>query len=108
MPIEIIDSLSINNSSQDKMAIIGHPYLTNDFQVSLNIVEKMIKHGFGIRTMEMITEAEKVAAAEILTLQIHNHWYLTNEERLALAAVAQDKSVKGIIYLTPLTADRIF
>ena len=51
--------------------------------------------------MEMITEEEKKAAMNFLFLQPHNHWYLTNEERMAIAAAAKDINVKGIIYLTP-------
>ena len=101
MPIEIIDDVKINGSTPDKIAIIGHPYLTYDFQTSLNIIGKMIHHGYSIRTMEMITEAEKAEAAGSLFLQSHNHWYITNEERLALMAAAKDENVKGIIYLTP-------
>ena len=101
MPVEIIDDVRINSSSKDKIAIIGHPYLTYDFHASLNIIGKMIKNGYFVRTMEMITESEKAEAVESLFLQPHNHWFLTNEERMALMAVAKDKDVKGIIYLTP-------
>ncbi|MFA6919349.1 MAG: acyl-CoA dehydratase activase-related protein [Patescibacteria group bacterium] len=101
MPVEIIDSVKINSSSKDKIAIIGHPYLIYDFQASLNIIDKMIKNGYSIRTMEMVTEQEKEEALNSLLLQPHNHWYVTNEERMALSAVARDKEVKGIIYLTP-------
>lgn len=101
MPVEIIDSVKINSDAKDKIAIIGHPYLTYDFQASLNIMNKIIKHGYSIRTMEMITEDERTDAIDFLFLQPHNHWYLTNEERIAFAAVAKDNNVKGIIYLTP-------
>ncbi|MFA5048116.1 MAG: acyl-CoA dehydratase activase-related protein [Patescibacteria group bacterium] len=101
MPIEVIDGEKINGAGKDKIAIIGHPYLIYDFQASLNIVGKMIKHGYSVRTMEMITDEEKSKAMDFLLLQPHNHWHITNEERIALAAVAHDKSVKGIIYLTP-------
>lgn len=101
MPIEIIDSVKINNSSKEKIAIIGHPYLIYDLQASLNIIGKMIKNGYSIRTMEMINDEEKTDAVDSLFLQPHNHWYITNEERIALVAAAKDESVKGIIYLTP-------
>ena len=101
MPVEIFDSVKINSSSKDKIAIIGHPYLTYDFHSNLNIVNKIIKHGYSIRTMEMITEKERIDAINNLFLQPHNHWYLTNEERIAIVAAAKDESVKGIIYLTP-------
>lgn len=101
MAMEIIDDVKINSKSQKKLAIIGHPYIVYDLQANLNLPEKIIRHGYSIKTMEMITEEEKYKFVDSQDWQPHNHWVITNEERLALMAVANDKSITGIIYLTP-------
>ena len=91
----------VENKGDRTIAVIGHPYVVYYSYLNLNILRKIIDKGFAVKTMEMFSEEEKNEGNKIIQVECHNHWNITNEERLGVMSAACDKSINGIIYITP-------
>lgn len=82
-----------------RIGLIGHPYLINDRQISMNIVNKLQGLGFAVITPEMVTNWQAAIAAKTLGKKI----FWSNSQHMAGAALALMNSpqpVDGLIFMT--------
>ncbi|MFA6422197.1 MAG: acyl-CoA dehydratase activase-related protein [Candidatus Buchananbacteria bacterium] len=101
MPIEIFENVKINSNNSEKIAIIGHSYIVYDHYSNIDLIDRVISKGYSVWTKEMMTDDEREIAVESVDWQCHNHWVMTNEERMAILKASRDDSIKGIIYVIP-------
>lgn len=88
-----------NCGKQPSVALIGHPYLIYDRQMSMSVMNKLQQMGLTVLTPEMVDSRTANQAASILGKKI----FWSSSHHLAGAALALmtgSKPVKGIIFMT--------
>lgn len=81
------------------VALIGHPYLIYDRQISMNIMAKMQQMGLTVLTPEMVDTKTADRAAAVLGKKI----FWSSSHHLAGAALAlmtASRPVKGVVFMT--------
>lgn len=81
------------------VALIGHPYLIYDRQISMNIMAKMQQMGLTVLTPEMVDTKTADRAAAVLGKKI----FWSGSHHLAGAALAlmtASRPVKGVVFMT--------
>lgn len=88
-----------NGGEQPSVALIGHPYLIYDRQMSMSVMNKLQQMGLTVFTPEMVDSRTANQAASILGKKI----FWSSSHHLAGAALALmtgRNPVKGIIFMT--------
>lgn len=81
------------------VALIGHPYLIYDRQISMNIMAKMRQMGLTVLTAEMVDTKTADRAAAVLGKKIF--WSSSHHlAGAALALMSAPRPVKGVIFMT--------
>lgn len=87
------------DSEHRKIALIGHPYIIHDPQVSMDVLNRLRKLDMDVVTPEMVNDGEVEAAAKIL----HKKMFWTYSHRMlgaALALMKEPRPVDGLIFMT--------
>ncbi|MEG6585205.1 acyl-CoA dehydratase activase-related protein [Dendrosporobacter sp. 1207_IL3150] len=82
-----------------QVALIGHPYLIYDRQISMNVIEKLRHMGINVVTPEMVNASEVAQASKTLGKKI----FWSSSHHLAGAAIAlltAKRPVDGVIFMT--------
>lgn len=86
-------------SSWHKVALIGHPYIIHDRQVSMDVIHRLNGLGLTVVTPDMIDDGEANSAATVLGKKLF--WsYSHHMAGAALAFMQPARKVDGIIFLT--------
>lgn len=89
----------VTPSSELRLAVIGHPYIVNDSQVSLSVVDKVRKLGATVFTADLVPPRLADQAARSLGKQL----YWTHGRHLlgaALTFMHKKTLVDGVIFMT--------
>ncbi|MGI6091973.1 MAG: hypothetical protein GX348_00060 [Veillonellaceae bacterium] len=86
-------------NGQKKVALIGHPYIIHDRQLSMDVINRLHKLQFNVVTPEMVDSQKADQAAKVLGKKLF--WsYSHHMAGAALAYMQPDNKVDGIIFLT--------
>lgn len=82
-----------------RVALIGHPYIIHDRQISMDVIKRLHKLNFNVFTPEMIASRDAEQAAKAIGKRIF--WsYSHHMAGAALAYMKPGKLVDGIIFMT--------
>lgn len=82
-----------------KVALIGHPYILHDRQISMDVIERLRGLNFSVLTPEMVDAVVADQAAKVIGKKLF--WsYSHHMAGAAMAFMKPDKPVDGIIFLT--------
>lgn len=93
------EELAEGSGAQRKVALIGHPYILHDRQISMDVINRLKGLDFNVVTPEMIGTGEADLAANMLGKKLF--WsYSHHMTGAALAFMQPAKRVDGMIFLT--------
>ncbi len=95
-----IEILRAERIKPTTIAVIGHTYIINDAHISFNIIKKLRERNIRVLTSDKLTETE--IHTEIRHLQ-KPHWSLGSRVLGSGIHYSKDKTVDGIIYVTPFS-----
>jgi predicted nucleotide-binding protein (sugar kinase/HSP70/actin superfamily) len=87
------------DSERRRIALIGHPYIIHDPQVSMDVLNRLKHLEMDVVTSEMVADGEAEAAAQGL----HKKMFWTYSHRMlgaALALMQEPRPVEGLIFMT--------
>lgn len=86
-------------SGKGRVALIGHPYIIHDRQISMDVINRLKKLDFTVLTPEMVSSQAADEAAKVIGKKIF--WtYSHHMTGAALAYMEAKKKVDGVIFLT--------
>lgn len=91
--------LPLSEDGRPRVAVIGHPYILYDRQVSLDVLGRLNRLGIQVLTPEMVKESDVNKAAARLEKKLYwSSAYTVSGAALALMRSSQP--ISGIIFLT--------
>lgn len=97
--IENIHIKNTDNSSKTVLSVLGHPYMTYDNYLSMNLINKLKKNNISVYTPRDIDHKTKRHNA--YPYQNKVFWEVGFELLGSAFTFAQIENMKGIIYITP-------
>jgi predicted nucleotide-binding protein (sugar kinase/HSP70/actin superfamily) len=97
---QAIEILRKERAKPTTIAIIGHTYIINDAHINFNIIKKLREKNIQVLTSDKLTEAEINSNIKYIKKP---HWSLGSRVLGAGIYYSKDKTVDGIIYITPFS-----
>lgn len=87
------------NSELPQIAVIGHPYMTEDPYLSMKLIEKLEDKGYRVLTIRDTDSGERFRNA--VPFSGRQFWSTAYDTLGGAVSLSNSRNLKGLIYLTP-------